>query len=54
MSYCLDINSPLVRSESDRFRLLDRLFHCFTRPVIFRWATTQVCTVELMLITQLI
>ncbi|XP_056235220.1 PI-PLC X domain-containing protein 1 [Seriola aureovittata] len=41
MSYCLDINSPLLRSESDSFRLLDRLFHCFTRPAIFRWATTQ-------------
>uniref|UniRef100_A0A8C9YUJ8 Si:dkey-66a8.7 n=1 Tax=Sander lucioperca TaxID=283035 RepID=A0A8C9YUJ8_SANLU len=41
--YCLDINSPLVPSESDFFRLLDRLFSCFTRPAIFRWATTQVC-----------
>lgn len=44
MSYCLDINSPLVRSESDFFRLLDGLFYCFTRPVIFKWSTTQVCT----------
>lgn len=42
MSYCLDINSPLVESESDSFRLLDRLCYCFTRPAIFRWATTQV------------
>ncbi|CAK6956197.1 PI-PLC X domain-containing protein 1 [Scomber scombrus] len=41
MSYCLDINSPLVRSESDFFRLLDGLFYCFTRPAIFKWATTQ-------------
>uniref|UniRef100_A0A3Q0QRY9 Si:dkey-66a8.7 n=1 Tax=Amphilophus citrinellus TaxID=61819 RepID=A0A3Q0QRY9_AMPCI len=41
MSYCLDINSPLVRSESDFFRLLDALFSCFTRPIIFKWATTQ-------------
>ncbi|XP_041862474.1 PI-PLC X domain-containing protein 1 [Melanotaenia boesemani] len=41
MSYCLDITSPLVRSESDFFRLLDVLFHCFTRPAIFKWATTQ-------------
>ncbi|KAM4629003.1 PI-PLC X domain-containing protein 1 [Polymixia lowei] len=41
MSYCLDVNSPLVRSESDTFRLLDRLFYCLTRPAIFRWATTQ-------------
>ncbi|XP_029906205.1 PI-PLC X domain-containing protein 1 [Myripristis murdjan] len=41
MSYCLDINSPLVQSESDTFRLLDRLFYCFTRPAIFKWATTQ-------------
>ncbi|XP_065812202.1 PI-PLC X domain-containing protein 1 [Labrus bergylta] len=41
MSYCLDINSPLVPSESDAFRLLDGLFYCFTRPAIFKWATTQ-------------
>lgn len=43
MSYCLDINSPLVQSESDLFRLLDGLFYCLTRPAIFKWATTQVC-----------
>ncbi|XP_054644656.1 uncharacterized protein LOC129188340 isoform X1 [Dunckerocampus dactyliophorus] len=41
MSYCLDINSPLVRSESDLFRILDGLCCCFTRPTIFKWATTQ-------------
>ncbi|KAM6963061.1 PI-PLC X domain-containing protein 1 [Aplochiton taeniatus] len=41
MSYCLDINSPLVRSESDTFRVLDGLFYCLTRPAIFRWSTTQ-------------
>lgn len=44
MSYCLDINSPLVESESDSFRLLDRICCCFTRPTIFKWATTQVFT----------
>ncbi|XP_073707636.1 PI-PLC X domain-containing protein 1 [Garra rufa] len=42
MSYCLDITSPLLRSESDSFRLLDGVFCCFTRPAIYRWATTQV------------
>ncbi|XP_034736716.1 PI-PLC X domain-containing protein 1 [Etheostoma cragini] len=46
MSYCLDINSPLVPSESDLFWLLDRLFSCFTRPAIFRWATTQDKSIE--------
>ncbi|KAL3978959.1 serine/threonine-protein kinase N2 [Sarotherodon galilaeus] len=46
MSYCLDINSPLVRAESDFFRLLDGVFSCFTRPAIFRWATTQDKTIE--------
>lgn len=46
MSYCLDINSPLVPSESEFFRLLDGLFHCFTRPVIFRWTTTQDKSIE--------
>ncbi|XP_029282191.1 PI-PLC X domain-containing protein 1-like, partial [Cottoperca gobio] len=46
MSYCLDINSPLVRSESDCLRMLDALFSCFTRPTIFKWATTQDKSVE--------
>ncbi|XP_054459209.1 PI-PLC X domain-containing protein 1 [Anoplopoma fimbria] len=46
MSYCLDINSPLLPSESDTFRLLDRLFYCFTRPAIFKWATTQDKSIE--------
>ncbi|XP_034559991.1 PI-PLC X domain-containing protein 1 isoform X2 [Notolabrus celidotus] len=46
MSYCLDINSPLVPSESDFFRLLDGLFYCFTRPTIFKWATTQDKSIE--------
>lgn len=41
MSYCLDITSPLLRSESDTFRLLDGVFCCLTRPAIYRWATTQ-------------
>ncbi|XP_034003648.1 PI-PLC X domain-containing protein 1 [Trematomus bernacchii] len=46
MSYCLDINSPLVPSESDCFRILDGLFYCFTRPTIFKWATTQDKSIE--------
>ncbi|XP_026160482.1 PI-PLC X domain-containing protein 1 isoform X1 [Mastacembelus armatus] len=46
MSYCLDINSPLVRSESNFLRLLDGLFYCFTRPIIFKWATTQDKSIE--------
>ncbi|XP_034387613.1 PI-PLC X domain-containing protein 1 [Cyclopterus lumpus] len=46
MSFCLDINSPLVLSESDVFRLLDGVFYCFTRPAIFRWATTQDKSIE--------
>ncbi len=41
MSYCLDITSPLLRSESDTFRFLDGVFCCFTRPAIRKWATTQ-------------
>lgn len=46
MSYCLDINSPLVRSESDYFRLIDALCCCFTRPIIFKWSTTQDKSIE--------
>lgn len=43
MTYCLDINSPLVPSESDTIKLLDKIFPCISRPIIFKWATTQVC-----------
>ncbi|XP_056271046.1 PI-PLC X domain-containing protein 1 [Pseudoliparis swirei] len=46
MSFCLDISSPLVPSESEVFRLLDGLFSCVTRPAIFRWATTQDKSIE--------
>ncbi|KAM9849319.1 PI-PLC X domain-containing protein 1 isoform 2-T2 [Aulostomus maculatus] len=46
MSYCLDISSPLVRSESDLFRLLDAFCCCLTRPTLFKWATTQDKSVE--------
>ncbi|XP_027883018.1 PI-PLC X domain-containing protein 1 [Xiphophorus couchianus] len=46
MSYCLDITSPLLRSESDCFWLLDGLFYCVTRPLIFKWATTQDKSIE--------
>ncbi|XP_053492441.1 PI-PLC X domain-containing protein 1 [Ictalurus furcatus] len=45
MSYCLDLTSPLLRSESDSFRLLDRVFYCVTRPIIYKWATTQVINI---------
>ncbi|KAL4656867.1 PI-PLC X domain-containing protein 1-like [Arapaima gigas] len=41
MSYCLDISAPLVRSESNTFRMLDRFFSFLTRPAICSWATTQ-------------
>ncbi|KAJ8350858.1 hypothetical protein SKAU_G00259880 [Synaphobranchus kaupii] len=41
VSYCLDMTSPLARSESASFRLVDGLFYCLTRPLIYRWATTQ-------------
>lgn len=47
MSYCLDLTSPLLRSESDSFRLLDRVFYCVTRPIIYKWATTQACTYQI-------
>lgn len=46
MSYCLDINSPLVRSESDCFKFLDRFCCCLTRVIIFKWATTQDKSIE--------
>ncbi|XP_026201307.1 PI-PLC X domain-containing protein 1 [Anabas testudineus] len=46
MSYCLDISSPLVASESEFLRLLDAVLYCFTRPIIFKWSTTQDKSIE--------
>ncbi|KAM9334414.1 PI-PLC X domain-containing protein 1 [Symphorus nematophorus] len=41
MSFCLDVSSPVLRSEPCLLRLTDRLFPCWTRPCVSRWATTQ-------------
>lgn len=41
MSFCLDVSSPVLRSEPCFLRLTDRLFPCWTRPCIYRWSTTQ-------------
>ncbi|KAM8722507.1 PI-PLC X domain-containing protein 1 isoform 1-T1 [Acanthopagrus schlegelii] len=41
MSFCLDVSSPVLRSEPGFLRLTDRLFPCCTRPCVSRWATTQ-------------
>ncbi|XP_026219184.1 PI-PLC X domain-containing protein 1-like [Anabas testudineus] len=41
MSFCLDVSSPVLRSEPCLLRLTDWLFPCWTRPCIYRWATTQ-------------
>ncbi|XP_041822293.1 PI-PLC X domain-containing protein 1-like isoform X2 [Chelmon rostratus] len=41
MSFCLDVSSPVLRSEPCLLRVSDRLFPCWTRPCVSRWATTQ-------------
>nr|XP_020456301.1 PI-PLC X domain-containing protein 1-like isoform X2 [Monopterus albus] len=41
MSFCLDVSSPVQRSESCLLRVSDRLVPCWTRPCVYRWATTQ-------------
>ncbi|XP_069377569.1 PI-PLC X domain-containing protein 1-like isoform X2 [Paralichthys olivaceus] len=41
MSFCLDVSSPVLRSEPCLLRVFDRLFPCWTRPCVYRWATTQ-------------
>ncbi|XP_061686171.1 PI-PLC X domain-containing protein 1 isoform X3 [Syngnathoides biaculeatus] len=47
MSFCLDLSSSVVKSESRLLQVLDRLAPCWTRPCIFRWATTQEALEEL-------
>nr|XP_040026347.1 PI-PLC X domain-containing protein 1-like [Gasterosteus aculeatus aculeatus] len=41
MSFCLDVSSPVVRSEPCVLRAIDRLFPCWTRTCVSLWATTQ-------------
>lgn len=41
MSFCLDMSSPMLKSEPSLLRLLDRLLPCCMRPCIQRWSTTQ-------------
>uniref|UniRef100_A0A3P9QGR4 PI-PLC X domain-containing protein 1-like n=1 Tax=Poecilia reticulata TaxID=8081 RepID=A0A3P9QGR4_POERE len=41
MSFCLDMSSPVLKSEPWLLRLTDRLFPCLIRPCIYRWSTTQ-------------
>ncbi|XP_053170672.1 PI-PLC X domain-containing protein 1-like [Scomber japonicus] len=41
MSFCLDVSSPVLKSEPRLLRLTDKLFPCCTRPCVYRWATTQ-------------
>lgn len=41
MSFCLDMSSPVLRSEPVLLRVLDLLLPCCTRPCIYRWSTTQ-------------
>ncbi|XP_077422110.1 PI-PLC X domain-containing protein 1-like isoform X3 [Vanacampus margaritifer] len=41
MSFCLDLSSPVVESESWFLKAMDRLAPSLIRPCVFRWATTQ-------------
>lgn len=41
MSFCLDVSSPLLRSQPCLLRAIDRLLPCCTRTCVSRWATTQ-------------
>ncbi|XP_034408800.1 PI-PLC X domain-containing protein 1-like isoform X2 [Cyclopterus lumpus] len=41
MSFCLDVSSPVLRSEPCLLRAMDALVPCWTRPCVSRWATTQ-------------
>ncbi|XP_041637991.1 PI-PLC X domain-containing protein 1-like isoform X2 [Cheilinus undulatus] len=41
MSFCLDVSSPVLKSEPRPLRMVDRLCPCWTRPCVSRWATTQ-------------
>ncbi|XP_056141149.1 PI-PLC X domain-containing protein 1-like isoform X2 [Lampris incognitus] len=46
MSFCLDVSSPVLLSESCFLIMMDRLFPCWTRPCVYRWATTQNFTIS--------
>ncbi|KAJ8350859.1 hypothetical protein SKAU_G00259890 [Synaphobranchus kaupii] len=42
MTYCLDLNSPLLVSNPLVLKVLDRLIPCIVRPCLYKWGTTQV------------
>ncbi|XP_042369852.1 PI-PLC X domain-containing protein 1-like [Plectropomus leopardus] len=42
MSFCLDVSSPVLKSQPRFIRVSDKLFPCWTRRCVSRWATTQV------------
>uniref|UniRef100_A0A667YR98 Zgc:112023 n=2 Tax=Myripristis murdjan TaxID=586833 RepID=A0A667YR98_9TELE len=46
MSFCLDVCSPVLKSEPRLLTVIDRLFPCCTRPCVYRWATTQQCSLS--------
>ncbi|XP_043928405.1 PI-PLC X domain-containing protein 1 [Protopterus annectens] len=46
MSYCLDISSPIDRSESQLLQSLDKCVPCITRPLIYKWSTTQELSIK--------
>ncbi|XP_041114838.1 PI-PLC X domain-containing protein 1 isoform X2 [Polyodon spathula] len=41
MSFCLDINSPIVESVPGILKIVDRIIPCVTRPMILKWSRTQ-------------
>ncbi|CAL9698737.1 unnamed protein product [Knipowitschia caucasica] len=41
MSFCLDMSSPMLRSEPALLRLLNHLLPCCVRPCVQGWSTTQ-------------
>nr|XP_057907192.1 PI-PLC X domain-containing protein 1-like isoform X1 [Doryrhamphus excisus] len=41
MSFCLDVSSPVLESESRFLKIVDKVAPCWTRPCVSRWATTQ-------------
>uniref|UniRef100_A0A3Q2EKJ7 Phosphatidylinositol-specific phospholipase C X domain-containing protein n=1 Tax=Cyprinodon variegatus TaxID=28743 RepID=A0A3Q2EKJ7_CYPVA len=53
MSFCLDLSSPVLGSEPFLLRLTDRLLPCWVRPCVYRWSTTQVHGIIIILMQRI-
>ncbi|XP_036602656.1 PI-PLC X domain-containing protein 1 [Trichosurus vulpecula] len=46
MTYCLNKKSPISQDKSKLLQVLNKVIPCITRPMIFKWSTTQALNIN--------